>query len=165
MEPRSPFGVLLQQYRLAAGLSQKELADRSGLSRRGISDLERGERRSPHPATVYRLAEALNLADHERGAFLASPRAPAESDPNVPAEAPASTRRSAKLVSHRFAENSALASERAELLAASRRAGAATDTPSSTRRRQHNLPSQLTSFVGRQREAADLRSSCAPPAW
>ena len=85
MATTSPFGVLLQQYRLAAGFSQEELAKRSGLSRRGISDLERGERRSPHPATVHRLAAALNLADRERAAFLANPRAPVESDPNMPA--------------------------------------------------------------------------------
>src|ERR1700674_5984939 len=35
------FGVLLRQYRLAVGLSQDALAERSGLSRRGIADLER----------------------------------------------------------------------------------------------------------------------------
>jgi transcriptional regulator with XRE-family HTH domain len=33
------FSALLQRYRLAAGLSQEELAKRAGLSRRGISDL------------------------------------------------------------------------------------------------------------------------------
>lgn len=33
--------MLLQQYRQAAGLSQEELAERAGLSARGISDLER----------------------------------------------------------------------------------------------------------------------------
>jgi transcriptional regulator with XRE-family HTH domain len=91
MATTRPFGVLLQQYRLAAGLSQEELAERAGLSRRGISDLERGARRSPHPATARRLAEALDLADPERAALLASPRAPGESDPNLPAAAPAST--------------------------------------------------------------------------
>src|SRR5205814_10660940 len=46
------FGVLLHQYRTAAGLSQDELAELAGLSRLGISNLERGERRLPHPATV-----------------------------------------------------------------------------------------------------------------
>jgi transcriptional regulator with XRE-family HTH domain len=63
-----PFGVLLSQYRAAAGLSQEELAERAGMSRRGISDLERGVRRLPHPANVRRLAEALNLDDAERAA-------------------------------------------------------------------------------------------------
>jgi len=47
-----PFGVLLLRYRMAAGLSQEDLAERAGLSRRGISDLERGARRAPHPATA-----------------------------------------------------------------------------------------------------------------
>jgi transcriptional regulator with XRE-family HTH domain len=57
MATSRPFGVLLQQCRLAAGLSQEELAERAGLSRRGISDLERGARRMPYAATVRRLAE------------------------------------------------------------------------------------------------------------
>jgi transcriptional regulator with XRE-family HTH domain len=69
------FGLLVQQYRAAAGLSQEELAERAGLSRRGISDLERGARRAPHPATVRRLAEALNLERPEHAAFMAAARA------------------------------------------------------------------------------------------
>ena len=50
------FAVLLRRYRIAAGLSQEELAERAGLSRRGISDLERGQRRRPHLATNRRIA-------------------------------------------------------------------------------------------------------------
>src|ERR671932_2232176 len=69
-----PFAVLLQQYRQAAGLSQEELAERAGLSARGISDLERGVRRSPYPATVRRLVEALSLDDAERATLLAAVR-------------------------------------------------------------------------------------------
>src|SRR5215469_5047495 len=65
-------GVLLQRHRVAAGLSQEELAERAGLSRRGISDLERGARRAPHPATLRRITEALNLDQAERAALLAS---------------------------------------------------------------------------------------------
>src|SRR5579859_4149348 len=65
-----PFGVLLQRYRLAAGFSQVEIAARSGLSRRGIADLERGARRAPHPATARRLAEALGLNDDDRATLL-----------------------------------------------------------------------------------------------
>jgi len=48
MKEQAPsFGLLLQRYRVAAGLSQEELAERAGLSRRGISDLERGARAFP----------------------------------------------------------------------------------------------------------------------
>jgi transcriptional regulator with XRE-family HTH domain len=64
------FGSLLHKHRLAGGLSQEELADRAGLSRRGISDLERGARTSPYPATVRRLAEALELSVADRSRLL-----------------------------------------------------------------------------------------------
>jgi predicted ATPase/DNA-binding XRE family transcriptional regulator len=73
-------GVLLQQCRLAAGLSQEELAERAGLSRRGISDLERAARRSPHPATLRRLADALNLDEPQRAALMASAHPSTPSD-------------------------------------------------------------------------------------
>lgn len=63
---------LLQRYRAVAGLSQGELAERAELSRRGITDLERSARRSPHPDTVRRLADALRLGITERAAVLAS---------------------------------------------------------------------------------------------
>ncbi len=36
------FGELLRRSRVATGLTQEELAERAGLSARGISDLERG---------------------------------------------------------------------------------------------------------------------------
>src|SRR5690242_20514926 len=60
-EVGTAFGIQLQRYRVAAGLSQEALAELAGLSRRGISDLERGKRRLPHPATARRLADALAL--------------------------------------------------------------------------------------------------------
>jgi predicted ATPase/transcriptional regulator with XRE-family HTH domain len=66
------FGELLRQYRAAAGLSQEELAERAGLSVRGIADLERGVRVAPYPQTARKLADALNLADDERAELLAA---------------------------------------------------------------------------------------------
>ena len=63
------FGRLLRQHRLAAGLSQEELAERAGLSRRGISDLERGVRR-PLPGTARGLADGLNLEGPSRVELL-----------------------------------------------------------------------------------------------
>jgi predicted ATPase/DNA-binding CsgD family transcriptional regulator len=69
-----PFAVLLQQYRQAAGLSQEELAERAGLSARGISDLERGVRRSPYPVTVRALAKALDLDATAQTRLLAAVR-------------------------------------------------------------------------------------------
>jgi predicted ATPase/transcriptional regulator with XRE-family HTH domain len=67
-------GKLLQRHRQAAGLSQEELAERAGLSRRGISDLERGVRRAPYPETMRRLAAALGLGQADQAALLAASR-------------------------------------------------------------------------------------------
>ena len=65
------FGSLLRAGRLAAGLSQEELAGRSGMSVRAISDLERGRTRWPHPDSVNRLADALELGGVRRAEFVA----------------------------------------------------------------------------------------------
>jgi predicted ATPase/DNA-binding XRE family transcriptional regulator len=66
------FGVRLRRLREAAGLTQEELADRAGLSRKAISVLERGERKRPYPHTVRSLADALGLSEDERASLLAS---------------------------------------------------------------------------------------------
>src|SRR3954454_11800262 len=58
-EPPTTFGDWLRRYRLAAGLTQELLAERAGLSVRGISDLERGRRSSPYYGTVRMIADAL----------------------------------------------------------------------------------------------------------
>jgi transcriptional regulator with XRE-family HTH domain len=78
-EPRSTvfgqdvtFGRRLKRLREAAGLTQEELAERAGLSRKAISMLERGERNRPYPHTVRSLAEALGLSEGERSSLLAS---------------------------------------------------------------------------------------------
>ncbi|MGI9147862.1 MAG: ATP-binding protein [Chloroflexota bacterium] len=66
------FGRLLKDYRVAAGLTQTELADLAGLSRRGIGDLERGARRKPYPATLRQLSNALKLNAGEQAALIAA---------------------------------------------------------------------------------------------
>ena len=58
------FAVLLRRHRLAAGLTQDDLAGRSGLSVRGIQDLERGARTSPRAETVRLLADGPLLHFH-----------------------------------------------------------------------------------------------------
>ena len=69
------FGHLLRRHRLAAGLSQAELAERAGLSPDGIGALEAGRRANPRPYTVRALAEALALAEEDRLQLLAAARA------------------------------------------------------------------------------------------
>src|SRR5918995_6848606 len=70
LDERAPFGSLLRQYRMAAELSQERLAERAGLSVRGISDLERGARRVPRLETLRLLADGLNLDQSNRAALL-----------------------------------------------------------------------------------------------
>ena len=58
------FGDLLRRSRLAAGLTQEELAAQAGLSVRGLSDLERGARLAPRRETVQLLSAALHLSEN-----------------------------------------------------------------------------------------------------
>ena len=69
------FAEFLRHLRTAAALSQEELAERAGVSLRGVSDLERGVRRAPHLTTVRMLADALQLGPADRQALLAAARA------------------------------------------------------------------------------------------
>jgi predicted ATPase/DNA-binding XRE family transcriptional regulator len=66
----SPFAATLRRYREAAGLSQEALAEKAGLSARGVSDLERGLSRVPRLDTLTRLAEAMGLGQSDREALL-----------------------------------------------------------------------------------------------
>jgi predicted ATPase/DNA-binding XRE family transcriptional regulator len=68
------FGELLRRFRIAASLSQEKLAARSGLSVRGISDLERGLRQAPRLETVRMLGDALALQGDDRTALLTAAR-------------------------------------------------------------------------------------------
>ncbi len=110
MENPQTFRDLLRRYRIAAGLTQEELAEAAGLSSKGISDLERGARTMPHRDTVLSLAQALRLSEVERSQLLATAR---RRRPLSPVE-----------TNH---------------------------TP------PNDLPVQLTSFVGRQREIAEVK--------
>ena len=68
----SPVGELLRRHRIAAALSQEELAERAGLSARAISDLERGVHQVPRLETVRLLADALGLDAADRAELLAA---------------------------------------------------------------------------------------------
>ncbi|HZU14732.1 MAG TPA: AAA family ATPase [Chloroflexota bacterium] len=68
------FAELLQRYRVAAGITQEELAEKARLSARAISDLERGVKVRPHVATVRQLADALQLSETEKEEFQLAAR-------------------------------------------------------------------------------------------
>lgn len=86
-ESGSTFGDLLRRYRKDAGLTQEVLAERSGLSVRGISDLERGVNSRPWKATVGLLADALELNPADREQFEAAGQtgsSPCVPSPSIP---------------------------------------------------------------------------------
>lgn len=78
-----PFGDLLRQFRTAAGLTQEELAARSNVSVRAISDLERKLRLRPQRETLRLLTDALGLRDDEWQRFEAAARIRADTAPHL----------------------------------------------------------------------------------
>jgi transcriptional regulator with XRE-family HTH domain len=68
------FADLLRYHRMAAGLTQEELAERASLSVDAVSMLERGARRRPRKDTIALLADALALPAEERAAFVLAAR-------------------------------------------------------------------------------------------
>jgi non-specific serine/threonine protein kinase len=113
------FGVALRQRRIAAGLTQELLAERSGVGLRSIQGLERDETRPRHE-TVRRLVDALGLSAEEAASFgqAGQPQPRRRPVPSLSATTP----------SRRLTARSA----------------------------RHNLPVQLTSFVGREGDLAEL---------
>ncbi|KAB1931825.1 XRE family transcriptional regulator [Micromonospora sp. ALFpr18c] len=96
---RTGLPELLRAHRRAAGLTQAELAARSGVGVRTVRDLERGRSVRPQRTTVGLLAEALELSGATRAAFMAAARGPVRGEtapPDVPSTslttAPAATR-------------------------------------------------------------------------
>jgi predicted ATPase/transcriptional regulator with XRE-family HTH domain len=65
---------LLKRLRLAAGLTQEELAEAAGISTRSVSDMERGVRPTTRKDTAQLLADALRLSGSTRELFEAIAR-------------------------------------------------------------------------------------------
>ena len=74
------FANLLLRYRQAAALTQEELAERSGLTSRTISDLERGRTARPYYRSVRLLAEALDLPSPARENLIHAARSRTAAD-------------------------------------------------------------------------------------
>jgi DNA-binding SARP family transcriptional activator/DNA-binding XRE family transcriptional regulator len=73
-DPRGPgVGAVLRARRLAAGLTQRELAERAGVGVGTVRDLEQGRHR-PSPGSAGRLAVALGLDDDLAGGFATASR-------------------------------------------------------------------------------------------
>jgi len=72
MAKSAELGSLMRGHRHASGLTLEDLAHRSGVSVRTISDLERGRIRRPHAHTIAALATALRLDDAGHKVLLAA---------------------------------------------------------------------------------------------
>ncbi|MEU2282472.1 helix-turn-helix domain-containing protein [Streptomyces sp. NPDC013178] len=86
------FSTLLRRLRTEAGLTIDELAEASGVSVRGISDLERGRRAAPQRRTVMALAEGLALENTQRTVLLATALGGRERRNPTPGHEPAGLR-------------------------------------------------------------------------
>lgn len=139
------FGSLLRQMRLAHGLTQEELAERAGLSVRGISDLERGTNQRARPDTFARLAHALGLDPTERDHLdRLLHRYPARRMP-VPA-----------LPSPRGIESLSPATPQGLHVHRCERERGGTTQPRDEPGRALYLPTPLSSFVGREHELDEV---------
>jgi transcriptional regulator with XRE-family HTH domain len=85
------FGAQVRTHRQRLGISQEELAARTGVSVRGIRNLEAGRTGRPRPGTVRLLADAFELSGTERDRFCRSALEDAAAAPGrpVPAQLPA----------------------------------------------------------------------------
>ena len=82
------FGGRLRELRVAAGLTQKALAERAGLTREGVAYLETG-RHDPRWTTVVALCMALGITSDQ---FLKPPGAGTATPHGKPAGASCSHR-------------------------------------------------------------------------
>ncbi|MGC1760892.1 MAG: helix-turn-helix domain-containing protein, partial [Candidatus Cybelea sp.] len=71
-ESASGFGDLLRDFRVRAGLSQSELAEKANISASAVGAIERGARKAPYRSTVSLLAKALQLDAGETAALQAA---------------------------------------------------------------------------------------------
>ena len=89
------FSGVVRAHRQRLGLTQEELAEKSGLSLRAIGKIESG-RTAPRPQTVRQLADVFGLTGTDRERFIqfaagqpGSPAAPVSVPPAGPAQLPA----------------------------------------------------------------------------
>src|SRR2546429_5959296 len=93
-----PFGQRLRRLRVAAGLTQQALAERSRVSVDAISAYENGRRRRPHPETLSMIASGLGLDAAERALLAAAARA--DGRPRPPRRSGLLPERAAVFLSH-----------------------------------------------------------------
>ena len=164
----SPFGAVLRGYRVAARLTQEELAERSGLTARSISNLERGQTRRPSRASAEFLARALALPEADAAKFVAAARGSA---PGVTAAQPAGAPGELALAPGRddqtAADPAAVASSAPRTgrpgTAGTGVTGAAVPIPAESAELPAQLPADIGNFTGRDLELRQLCDMLARP--
>src|SRR5262245_23199521 len=84
----SGFGSLVRTYRRAAGLTQRELAARAGLSVAALRDFEQFRRRRPRPNSLAALAGALGLDPDQTASLARAAALPRQCPGAVPSPRP-----------------------------------------------------------------------------
>lgn len=77
------FGEVVRALRRRLGLTQEELAARTGINVRTVGKLEANQITSPRPATVRLLADAFGLTGPERDYFMAAANPVLRPDPST----------------------------------------------------------------------------------
>jgi len=78
------FGILLRQFRKRVRLTQKELAERTGLSFNHLNQIEKGKRSAPRREKVLGLSRELGLSTDETDKLLiAAGYAPQPKEPQI----------------------------------------------------------------------------------
>ncbi|HEX3966186.1 MAG TPA: tetratricopeptide repeat protein [Trebonia sp.] len=143
-------GAWLKRQRKAAGLTQEDLAERSGVSVRTIADLERGRTRKPYPSSLRALVRALGLPDAAGTDLVARYRI--DQDGDEPPAVGLDDEPAARRGEHPGRHPAWPPGNRA-------RAAGSPDTPDAPVPRQ--LPTAVAHFSGRARELAVLDDQIA----
>ena len=138
------FAVWLRRHRREAGISRDELAERAACSSITLQKIESGERR-PSRQLALILAQVFGIPDDEREAFVAFARMQGQEDNRArPADTPPADHLTSPATPAR---------KEAQLQSPWR----------SAHLRRSNLPTPLTSFVGREKEVAAIRTLLGRP--